>query len=106
MLCRAEQLPLHVAAAMSMSALAAYGSVQMDGEEIEMSGVSAPSYSCRVPSFFGSPSKNFTITPDELLFQRLVLKWHEEYGISSSTTEIVTSPSYQRIIGMGERPLP
>jgi hypothetical protein len=34
-------------------------------------------------------------------FRRLVAQWHSERDVTSSVTEMVTCPSYQRIIGMG-----
>jgi hypothetical protein len=46
------------------------------------------------------------IIPDWFEFQRLISAWHNERGITSSLTKIVTCPSYLRIIGMGERALP
>jgi hypothetical protein len=39
-------------------------------------------------------------------FQRLSAQWQKERGISSSTTDIVLCPSYQQIIGMGDKALP
>lgn len=43
---------------------------------------------------------------DVALFRKLTNKWYIERGVSSSLTEILLSPSYQRIIGMGERAVP
>lgn len=38
---------------------------------------------------------------DSVKFRRLVAQWHSERDVTSSVTEMVTCPSYQRIIGMG-----
>ena len=47
-------------------------------------------------------------TADELMrFQALAGNWRKERGITSSITQMVLCPSYQRIIGtMGERAVP
>jgi len=42
----------------------------------------------------------------ESLFQSLACQWKEERGPSSSTTELATCPSYQRIIGLGAPVVP
>jgi hypothetical protein len=42
---------------------------------------------------------------DWKLFQRLKKQWHKERGSTSSTTKIVTCPSYYKIIGMGQSAL-
>jgi hypothetical protein len=42
----------------------------------------------------------------EEFFQALVKQWKEERGPSSSTTELATCPSYQRIIGLGPAAVP
>ena len=39
-------------------------------------------------------------------FSDLVAKWREETKLSSSTTEIVMHPAYQRIIGLGPKVIP
>jgi hypothetical protein len=46
------------------------------------------------------------ITSDAAYFQQLVSAWHKERGVTSSITYMMLSPSYQRIIGMGERAIP
>jgi hypothetical protein len=43
---------------------------------------------------------------DELAFRYLVEQWRVERGVASSTTEILLCPSYQSIIGMGQRAVP
>ena len=43
---------------------------------------------------------------DGKLFQKLKKQWHKERGATSSTTKIVTCPSYYKIIGMGQSALP
>ena len=43
---------------------------------------------------------------DQLLFKELAKQWQYERGVSSSTTEIILSPAYQSIIGMGEKAIP
>ncbi|MGH7034217.1 MAG: hypothetical protein ACREFL_10845 [Stellaceae bacterium] len=45
-------------------------------------------------------------TEDELKFQHLLAKWHEECGATSSMTRMVLAPSYQAIIGMGQKAVP
>jgi hypothetical protein len=39
-------------------------------------------------------------------FRLLIEKWHKERGITSSSTKMVSCPSYQRIIGMGDKVVP
>jgi len=39
-------------------------------------------------------------------FKRLTLQWHSERAATSSVTDMVTWPSYQKIIGMGEVAIP
>lgn len=39
-------------------------------------------------------------------FRLLAEKWRKERGITSSATKMAICPSYQRIIGMGERVVP
>jgi hypothetical protein len=46
------------------------------------------------------------IAADWLRFQFLKEQWHKERGPTSSTTKIVMSPSYQKILGMGPKALP
>jgi len=46
------------------------------------------------------------VSADISKFETLRNKWREERGVSSSTIDIVTCDSYQKIIGMGERALP
>lgn len=43
---------------------------------------------------------------DTILFARLVAQWHQERGATSSLSEMILCPSYQRIIGMGAKALP
>ncbi len=47
-----------------------------------------------------------SLTLDEQLFSSLVADWYRERGAKSSTSEIVLCPSYQRIIGLGQKALP
>jgi hypothetical protein len=42
----------------------------------------------------------------ENLFLMLARRWKEERGPTSSTTEMATCPSYQRIIGLGPAAVP
>jgi hypothetical protein len=51
-------------------------------------------------------SRAMTVVPNELTFNSLIESWHKERGASSSTHEITTTDSYQRIIGMGKDALP
>jgi hypothetical protein len=46
------------------------------------------------------------VISDAARFEGLRLRWHKERGATSSITQMVTCPSYQRIIGMGERAIP
>jgi hypothetical protein len=48
----------------------------------------------------------YTVIPDAVLFQQLVSQWHKERGATSSITQMAMCPSYQRIIGMGEKAIP
>lgn len=43
---------------------------------------------------------------DHSLFHALRNRWYVERGVTSSTTDLVTCPSYLRIIGMGASALP
>jgi hypothetical protein len=54
----------------------------------------------------GSQSRQHEILSHEALFETLRLKWYEERGATSSITQMMLCPSYQRIIGMGERAAP
>ena len=42
----------------------------------------------------------------EKLFDQLVLEWHRDTEFLSALDDIVLHPSYQRIIGLGDRALP
>jgi hypothetical protein len=53
-----------------------------------------------------SPFNLISTAADWAKFKALVDQWHEERGSTSSTTKIVMCPSYQKIIGMGEKALP
>lgn len=46
------------------------------------------------------------IIPESALFQHLVEQWRRERGATSSITQMVLSPAYQRIIGMGSSAVP
>ena len=46
------------------------------------------------------------VVDDGFLFKSLVDQWHKERGASSSVTEIISCPAYQKIIGMGEKAIP
>jgi hypothetical protein len=46
------------------------------------------------------------IIPDAALFQTLVSQWHKERGATSSITQMAVCPSYQQIIGMGDKAVP
>jgi hypothetical protein len=43
---------------------------------------------------------------DEALFESLRLRWQVERGGTSSITQMMLAPAYQRIIGMGEKAVP
>src|SRR5262249_28739730 len=58
------------------------------------------------PATYASAMRTVTVIPDRIRFNYLAARWREEYGVSSSTHEIVMAQSYQAIIGMGERALP
>jgi hypothetical protein len=47
-----------------------------------------------------------SVTSDAALFQRFVSRWHEERGTTSSITQMAICPSYQRIIGLGDKVVP
>jgi hypothetical protein len=46
------------------------------------------------------------VISDAALFRLLALQWQEERDATSSITQMATCPSYQRIIGMGEKAIP
>ncbi len=46
------------------------------------------------------------VTPIQNLFSMLVLRWRQERGATSSISQMAICPSYQRIIGMGEKAIP
>jgi len=46
------------------------------------------------------------VIDDKAEFQQLATKWRLERGSSSSITDLVLSPSYQAIIGMGSKAVP
>ncbi len=43
---------------------------------------------------------------DTALFAHLVVQWYKERGATSSLSEMILCPAYQRIIGMGEAAVP
>lgn len=43
---------------------------------------------------------------DLVEFQKLTEQWQRECGVRSSVDEMVAFPSYQQIIGMGDRAVP
>src|SRR5713226_5563140 len=47
-----------------------------------------------------------TVVPESAVFLALAERWNKERGATSSMTKMVMCPSYQRIIGMGERAVP
>ena len=58
-------------------------------------------------SYFKSSLYQYTVVQsNQLHFSRLVEKWHEEKGVTSSVTEIISCPAHLAIIGMGEKALP
>lgn len=70
-------------------------------------GKSAPTHSCMASTVVGSPTKaTIHVIPDDVVFQALAAQWREDCGVLSSTTEMVLSPSYQRIIGLGPIAVP
>ncbi len=50
--------------------------------------------------------RNALFIPDELTFAQRMEQWHVERGFTSSLSEMFACPSYQQIIGMGEKALP
>lgn len=46
------------------------------------------------------------VISDAALFQQLASQWRSERGATSSITQMAMCPSYQRIIGMGEKAIP
>jgi hypothetical protein len=46
------------------------------------------------------------VISDAALFQQLASQWHKERGATSSITQMAICPSYQRIIGLGEKAIP
>lgn len=46
------------------------------------------------------------VISDPARFEGLRLRWHKERGATSSITQMATCPSYQRIVGMGEKAIP
>jgi hypothetical protein len=58
-----------------------------------------------VASHYGAPASRIVYTRQHL-FDQLETEWHEGTMFSSSLSEIVAHPSYQRIIGMGRDALP
>jgi hypothetical protein len=46
------------------------------------------------------------VIPDAALFQQLVSQWHRERGATSSITQMAMCPSYQQIVGMGDKAIP
>jgi hypothetical protein len=46
------------------------------------------------------------VISDAARFEGLRLRWHKERGATSSITQMATCPSYQRIVGMGDRAIP
>jgi hypothetical protein len=46
------------------------------------------------------------VIPDAALFQQLASQWHKERGATSSITQMAMCPSYQQIIGMGDKAIP
>jgi hypothetical protein len=58
------------------------------------------------PSNIGCDSRRFVywnMVDDHAQFAQLLLEWHKERGITSSITKMAMCPSYQKIIGMGEK---
>jgi hypothetical protein len=58
------------------------------------------------PIDIGCDSRRFicqNMVDDNIQFAQLLMEWHKERGITSSITKMATCPSYQKIIGMGER---
>ena len=49
---------------------------------------------------------NEMVLPDQVIFNMLLKKWHRERGATSSIIKMAMCPSYQKIIGMGDRALP
>lgn len=61
------------------------------------------------PIGIGCDSRRFSYQntiDDSVQFAQLLAEWHKERGITSSITTMAMCPSYQKIIGMGERAIP
>ena len=76
--------------------LSILGAIRVDGE-FDPDG--NPTYVLKL-----APQMLVSEAPDNLRI--LADAWDKEAGVSSSTGEIVMCPSYQKIIGMGEKVLP
>lgn len=59
----------------------------------------------QVAEHFSAPASRVVWTRRHL-FDQLTLEWREGTMLTSSLTDIVAHPSYQRIIGMGREALP
>jgi hypothetical protein len=59
----------------------------------------------RIQEHLSAPARG-RVSSLELLFEQLVLEWRQGTENLSALDEIVLHPSYQRIIGLGERTLP
>jgi hypothetical protein len=59
-----------------------------------------------VASVSDSPREPISGMPDETIFEYLAEQWIKQYGVLSSTTEIVMSPAYQSIMAMGPKAVP
>lgn len=72
-----------------------------------MFGRSAQSYTrVSAGSIVSGGRRDFYAIPEETIFHCLAKQWRDECGVLSSTTEMVMSSAYQRIIGMGPRAVP
>ena len=85
-------------------------SMQCDEDDVRIRVKSQPSAVVAAADSFSSYSTpshiNFDVIPDDMRFGYFADQWRQETAIMSSTTEMVMAPSYQHIIGMGEKAVP
>ncbi len=76
------------------------------GEDIRPDSWTHLHESLMVRADFTRGQKNEIVQYEQIKFRYLTGQWHEERGISSSTTEVSACPSYQKIIAMGKNVMP
>jgi hypothetical protein len=110
--CRPDQAPHQIAyavAGMIVVAQPAY-SMRSDDTNVRFARVKSQStsnFSVGHELIFLSPfPASFDVIPDEMRFSYFAKQWLDESAVMSSTTEMVMTQSYQRILGMGEKAVP